>query len=151
MLNTILTDCDSIKASLKAARPVRIKKPKASEKQVEKLKYCKESIEHKLTSINPVMIPGSLRLYTYNIKNRKLTELVTTSVGGFEVSGSSIKNIDPDQSRTVTLRKPQDVIPNVLSKTPNQINKIWEGLTTKTAQANGRINGDTILLRALSK
>lgn len=150
-VESILEDCDSLKASAKATRTPRVKKPKASEKQVEKLKYCKESIENKLTSINPVMIPGSMRLYTFNIKTRKLTELVTTSVNGFEVSGSSIKNFDPDKSRTTTLRKPTDIIPQVLKKTPNQIDKVWLSLTTKTTTANGRINGDTILLRALDR
>ena len=149
ILENIISDLESLKSSLKATRAPRVKKPKASEKQVEKLNYSKESMDYKLSSINPVMIPGSTRLYLFNTKTKKLTELVSET--GFEVSGSSIKKFDPDKSRTITLRKPTDVLPIVLSKTPNQINKMWDTLTTKTAAANGRVNADTILLRALNK
>jgi hypothetical protein len=39
----------------------------------------------------------------------------------------------------------------VLTKTPNQIDKEWKTLTTKTSQPNGRLNDDTILLRVLDK
>ena len=59
-----------------------------------------------------------------------------------------IKNFDKENSRTVKLRKPEIFIPIVISKTQNQINKEWKSLTTKTSSANGRINNETILLRA---
>ena len=150
-LDSIIADLESLKNSVKATRAPRVKKPKASEKQVEKLNYSKESIDFKLTSINPVMIPGSTRLYIFNTKNKKLTELVSTSTTGFEVSGSTIKNFDPEQSRSVTLRKPDESLPIVLNKTKKQIDTMWDKLTTKTGAANGRINGDTILLRAMNK
>jgi len=150
-LDTMIADLESLKNSAKATRAPRVKKPKASEKQVEKLNYSKESIEFKLTSINPVMIPGSTRLYMFNTKNKKLTELVSTSTTGFEVSGSTIKNFDPEQSRSVTLRKPEESLPIVLSKTKRQIDTMWDKLTTKTGTANGRVNGDMILLRAMNK
>ena len=148
-LEGILNDLESLRSSLKAARVPRAKKPKASEKQVEKLNYNKESMDYKLTSVNPVVIPGAHRLYLFNVKTKRLTELVSDS--GFEVSGSTIKKFDPDKSRSITLRKPTDVLPTVLKKTPTQINKLWETLTTKTAAANGRVNSDTILLRACDK
>lgn len=147
----VLSDCNALKDSFKATRMPRAKKPKTADKQVDRLKYCVENMEAKLTSINPVMIPGSMRLYTYNVKTRKLTEYVSTSINGFTISGSTLKSFDPDQSRVCTLRKPEDIIPQVIKKTPNQIDKVWKTLTTKTTVPNGRINGDTILLRALTK
>jgi hypothetical protein len=49
------------------------------------------------------------------------------------------------------LRKPDDVLPDVLSKTPRQIDTIFKALSTKVAIPNGRLNEDTIILRALDK
>ena len=41
-------------------------------------------MEDKLTSINPAAIVGAQRLYTYNIKYKRLTELVSNGKG-FEI------------------------------------------------------------------
>lgn len=149
LMEAIFTDLESIKASAKQTRMPRAKKPKASDKQVAKLKFKVEDINSKLVSINPVMIPGASRLYVYNIKNRKLTEYVCTAVGGFVVSGSSIKNFDQALSRTCTLRKPEDVLSHVIKKSVTQVNKLWDSFTTKMTIPNGRINEDCILLRVV--
>jgi hypothetical protein len=148
-LENILSDIEKIRTAQKQTRKPRAHKAKASDKQVEKLQYCKENNEAKLASINPVTIPGAQRLYMFNIKNKKLTEFISDSASGFEVSGTSIKNYDPAQSRCVTLRKPDDVIPGVMTKTVKQIDNIWKTLTTKTTKPTARINNDCILLRVL--
>jgi len=149
-LEYIVSDIEKYMASKKAVRKVRIAKPKSALKQIAKIQYLKESMEDKLTSINPAAIVGAQRLYTYNIKYKRLTELVSNGKG-FEISGSTIKNLDNDLSRSISLRKPVDILPMVLKKTPPQIRAIWNELTTKTAGANGRINKDTILLRAMDR
>lgn len=148
-LEDILNDIEKIRMTQKQTRKPRAHKAKASDKQVEKLQYCKESNEAKLASINPVLIPGAQRLYMYNVKSKKLTEFVSDSASGFEVSGTSLKNFEPKLSRCVTLRKPDDVIPSVLTKTVKQIDNLWKTLTTKTSQPTARINNDCILLRVL--
>ena len=95
------------------------------------------------------MIPGKETLYVYNVKNRKLTMYKTNSTKGFEVSGTTVKNIC-DTSKTATLRKPDEILPLVLNKTMKQIDKqVWDTLTTKISVPNGRINADCILLRVL--
>ena len=135
-----------MRTNSKATR-TRIKKPKTSDKQVEKLQYMTENVDDKLISINPVLIPGKNKLYIYNCKNKKLQEYVTTSTSGFEISGTSIKNFDKKLSKQSTLRKPDIVLPDVLTKTEKQIEKIWNTLTTKIDNPTGRINKDCILLR----
>lgn len=80
-----------------------------------------------------------------------LTEYVSSSTSGFEVKGTSIKNIDVEQSKSVRLRKPELFLPIVLSKTVKQISNEWGKLTTKSSVPNGRINKDTILLRVMDK
>ena len=147
----MLLDLDKIKSAAKAVRKTRVKQPKAADKQVSKVKYLKEDLEFKLVSINPIQMVGKVRLYTFNTKTRMLTEYITQSINGFEFSGTSIKNIDNLNSRTVKLRKPDEFLPLVLNKTPKQIDTEWKKLTTKTSVPNGRLNNDTILLRVMDK
>jgi hypothetical protein len=151
IIQAILDDADSYMASKKAVRKVRKPRVRSAEKQVEKVQYLKESAEFKVTSIPPSQIVGARRVYLFNTKQRLLTELVCRLSGGFEVSGTTIQGIDMDVSRTIRLRKPADFLPIVLSKTPNQIDKEWKALTTKEQASNGRINKDTIIMRALDK
>jgi len=147
----MLLDCDKFKASTKAIRKSRTPKVKTADKQVAKLQFRKESSEDKLASIMPTSIPGAMRLFTYNIKNKEFTELVSISANGFEVSGSTLKNVDLEASRKVKLRKPDEFLPTALSGTAKQVDNAWKKLTTKTGTPNARINKDTILLKAMLK
>lgn len=146
----VFADLERLKDSFKAQRTPRATKPKSSDAQVSKLQYCKEDVDVKLTSINPILIPSARKLFVYNRKNRKLIEYTTTATAGFIVSGTSIKNFDGD-SRQATLRKPDDILPDVLNKTEKQIEKIWKGITTKIDKPTGRINSDCILLRVIQQ
>ena len=131
-----------------------LKYTESERKQVSKMKYLKESSEFKIASINPLLVVGSLRLFTFNVKYKKLTELVSNSTKGFEVSGSTIKNVDYDESREITLRhptRPGGLMLEVLSKTKKQIDAYWNQQSTKTQKTNGRINDNTILLRVMDK
>lgn len=145
-LEEIFADLERLRDSFKAARIPRAKKPKSSDAQVVKLKYCEEDIDAKLTSINPILIPTKHKLYIYNRKNRKLIEYVTSATSGFEIAGTSIKNFDK-QSRQATLRKPDEILPMILNKTEKQIEKVWDSITTKISKPTGRINADCILMR----
>lgn len=151
IVEAIIADAERYMASKKAVRKVRKPRVKSAEKQVEKVQYLKDSAEFKVTSISPNQIIGARRVYVFNTKQRLLTELVCRLPNGFEVSGTTIKGLDEEASRTVRLRKPLDFLPIVLGKTPNQIDKEWKQLTTKNQATNGRINKDTIILRAMDK
>ena len=147
----ILADLDKIKSATKANRSIRIKKPKSADKQVSKMKFKKEDSNYKMVSINPVLIVGAMRVFSFNVKSKRLTELVCKHSTGFQVSGSTIKNFDPEQSKNTVLRKPEEFLPIVQNKPITKIKKAWEGLTTKNYTANGRINADTILIRVFDK
>jgi len=147
----MLLDLEKVKASSKATRKTRTPKVKTAEKQVVKLQYLKESSEYKLTSILPTSIPGSMRLFTFNVKNKEFTELLCQSPNGFEVSGSTIKNVDIESSRKVKLRKPDEFLPTALSGSPKQLDTAWKKLTTKTGTPNARINKDTVLIKVTMK
>lgn len=147
-LEEMLSDLDKIKSAAKATRKTRIKKPRAADKQVDKLQYLKESNEYKIVSILPIQIIGSMRLYVFNTKTRELSEYLSESVSGFEVKGTTLQNVS-NASRKTRLRKPEDFLGIVQSKTPRQIDNEWQKLTTKTSKPNGRINMDCVLLRSL--
>ena len=150
LMDVIFSDLDKLKGSFKAVRMPRAKKPKSTDAQVAKLQYLQEHIESKVTSINPVLIPGKEHLFVYNTKYKSLSHYVSTSTKGFEVRGTSIKNFDEAFSRGAKLRKPQDVLPEVLKLTPKQMDKrVWDKLTTKIGVPNGRINKDCVLLRVI--
>jgi len=147
----MLADLDRLRSAAKATRATRVKQPKAADKQVARVQFKKEDTEFKLVSIPPIKLVGGTRLFTFNTKTRMITEYITQDVKGFEISGTSIKNFDKVNSRATRLRKPNEFLPIIQSKTPNQIAKAWSDLTTKTTVPNGRLNKDTILLRVLDK
>lgn len=150
LMDNIFADLDKLKDSFKAVRMPRAKKPKSTDAQVANLKYLQEDIDSKVTSINPVLIPGKEHLLVYNVKYRSLSHYVSTATKGFEVRGTTLYNFDEKLSKGAKLRKPEDVLPEVLKLTPKQIDKrIWDKLTTKIGSPNGRINKDCILLRVI--
>ena len=140
-------DMEKLKQSFKAQRIPRAIKRKTSDEQVKNLQYLQECDDSKLASINPVLIPGKSKMWVYNTKQRRLTEYVTTATDGFLIAGTSIKNHDEKESKTATLRKPEDMLPLVLSKTEKQLEKFWKDITTKITSPNGRINKDCIIMR----
>ena len=147
----MISDLDKLKARAKATRKVRTPKARSNDSQIKHLKFCKESREYKLLSINPLTVPGAMRLYTFNQKTRTLSEYVSYSTTGFEVKGTTLQKFDEGLSRSVRLRTPEDFLPTILGKTPKQIDNAWGKLTTKTAKPNGRINAETLLLRVMDK
>lgn len=147
LMDGVFEDIERVRESAKSARTAN-KKPKARDAQVKKLNYLKDHEDSKVVSINPVMIPQAGWLWTYNIKTKRLTEFKTASTEGFEVRGSTLQKWDEEFSRTSVLRKPLDVLPQILNKSIKQIDNVWKGLTTKITKPTGRINKDTILLRA---
>jgi hypothetical protein len=148
---SMLEDMERIKSASKATRTIKISRPKAADKQVSKLQYKNLDDEYKIVSMHPIGIIGKRRLYTFNTKHRELNMYYTDDPKGFQVSGSTLKRFDKEQSIKIRLRKPNDILPLVLNKTPIQLQKELSALKTKVQVPNGRINNDTILLRVLDK
>jgi len=146
VLTTALEDCDRVKAATKATRTTRVKKPQAADKQVAKLKYMKDSNEHKIVSVNPLTIVGAKRVVLFNTKNRKIEEYTTERHNGFEVKGQGLQHING--ARGKLLRKPEEFLPIALKKTQTQFKKEFDKLTTKEYKPNGRFNDKIVILYA---
>ncbi len=136
------------RSKVKTRKP-RVKKPKAVDKQITRLKYAAASSEYQLTSVDPTSLPFSQRAYFFNTKNRQLSIYYASGNAGFEVKGTSLKGFDEERSIITTLRKPMEFLPILLSATPKKIDKVLETLKTKPRKGNGRINANMIILRTL--
>jgi len=148
VLNGFKDDIELMKASKKATRKVKVKKPQAVDKQIAKLKFKPLDNDYKLTSIQPMRVPGAMVLWLFNTKNRVLTILNSESPNGMTVKGSAIKGFDPKTSVQLKLRKPDDILPTVLKKSPKQIQTLIGTLKGKVKVPNGRVNNDMIILRS---
>lgn len=135
----------------KAERKPRVKKVKSAEKQVSRLKFMQASAEYSVKSVSPMSIPGAHRVYVFNTKNRVLTCYESASPVGLEVKGSAIKNFTDTASFNIRLRKPNDLLPDVLSKTSKQLDKAIDSIKAKKSVPNGRINDQTVILRIFQK
>ncbi len=146
-----MIDAATSHAKVKSTRRPRVKRPRSADKQVARLKYLQEDDTYSLQSIDPISIPFSQRVYVFNTKYRQLSIYYSSTPSGFSVKGTSIKEFDPDKSITLTLRKPEDVLPLILSGTVRKIDNLLKTLKTKPKKANGRINANIVLLKSFDK
>ena len=136
------------RSKVKTRKP-RVKKPKAADKQIARLKFAPSSDEYQLTSIDPSNLPFSQRAFFFNTKNRQLSIYYASGHAGFEIKGTTLQGFDKERSIITTLRKPMEFLPLLLSATPKKVDKLLETLTTKPRKGNGRVNANMIILRTL--
>lgn len=146
-LKKIIDHLDDSAAAQVAIRKPRKKKVKPPHVLVAKLNYCLVS-EH-INSIDPKGIIGASQLWVFNHKTRNLSVYNSVDPNGLSVRGSTITGYDEVSSITKKLRKPTEVLPQVLNEGKVGLRSIMKNLTTTENKANGRINVDTILLRVL--
>jgi hypothetical protein len=150
-LDACMEDIARFIGNAKASKPKKPRKKKevTASKLINKLNYQKEFNKLKIKSIMPESIIGSQQLWLYNTKYDQLIMLNAISPTGLSVKGSTIVDFDPDASIKKKVRKPEDAIQNVLSGGKQVLIKLMSTLTTKPIEVNGRINNDTIILRAI--
>ena len=148
-LEEVMLDAKKYVLNKKAIRKTRAPKILTADRQIKKVKYLKESKEYRMNSINPVQIIGATRLFVFNTKYRKLIEYVTDSPKGFEMKGTTLQNVG-SSSKSIRLRKPQEMLTIVQGSPLKKINKAWSDLTTKEGKLpNGRINEQCLLIRVI--
>ena len=148
-LDNIIKDATTWGANQKTVRKTRTKKAPSIEKQIAKIKYSKENKELKLVSINPALIIGCNQLWVFNTKYRKLMRYDASGPTGLSIKGTTLQGYDVETSMSKKVRKPNDVLPRVLNGGKIVIRKLMDELNSKSSVPNGRINGDTVLLRVV--
>jgi hypothetical protein len=145
----MVADCERHMGNAKSQRAPRKKKEKPVNEQVKRVQYLKQWPELKLVSIDPTQIVGAMSLWVYNVKYKTLIHYKSRELAGFKVKGTTLTNYDADGSEQRALRKPEKTLDDVLKGTPAYLKKVMESLTTKPSKPNGRMNENTILLRAV--
>ena len=145
----VILDCQKVSGQAINSRKPRKRKAKSPEQLVARLKCLPEYKELGLTAIKITDIIGSMQLWVYNVKTRKLGVYHADDAGGFSVKGSSITNYTEAKSIQKKLRKPEVILPEVASGGKVFLRNVIEGIRAVESKLSGRINGDTILLRVI--
>jgi hypothetical protein len=145
----IIVDALKIAGEAKESRKPRARKKKSPDQLVSKMQYLGKFDELNLESIPAKQIIGSTQLWVYNTKTKKLGVYHAEDAGGFGVNGSTLTNYNEGKSVGRMLRKPKDVLTNVMKSGKLALRNILPALTTVEAPLTGRINKDTILLKVL--
>jgi hypothetical protein len=145
-LEEIVSDCQQQVQTAKANRAPRKRKAASPTKVVSKMKFLRDFAELNLKSCKAEDILTSTELWVYNTKYRKVT--VYKSDGGtLSVKGTTILGFDVKESKTMTLRKPEEFFKG-LAMGKRALNGAFKKLTTKPSVPNGRVNEECILLGA---
>jgi len=148
-LNSIITDAGKLAHNAKLTRKPRKAKAKPVDKVISKLQFKKEDNGFKIASINPTDIVGCSSLWVFNTKTRKLGIYAAIDAGGLSVKGTTITNFNESTSIQKTIRKPNDVLPKVLSGGKIVLKKLLSEINATEQTLTGRINTDIILLRVI--
>lgn len=143
----LIEDFEKLVNNKKTVRAPRKPKVKSAAQLVKDIKYLKNSSEFKIESLNPEKILGASELWTYNTKYKKLTRFIAAE-GGFSIKGTTLQNVDFEKSEKRTLRKPAEQLTELGKVGKVKLKRFMEQLTTRPKVPNGRINGDTLLVRA---
>jgi hypothetical protein len=142
--------CTMLMQEAKVNKKPRAKKVQPKEKIVAKLKYMKTFETLKLVSINPQDIIGSKELWVYNTKTRKLGKYVAAAYQELTVKGASIANFSETDSVCKTLRKPEEKLKEFKAAGKVALRKFLEDINATDTKMNGRLNEETIILKATS-
>lgn len=143
-LKDVLDTCNNYIDNKKVSKP---KKQLNKDKLLLTLKYKKEDIEYKITSIDPKNIIGSTQLWVFNTKYKTLGRYIALNESGLSIKGTTLLDYDENVSIQKVLKKPLDVLPKVITGKKMQLKDILSTQKTKESLLNGRINADIILLR----
>ena len=146
--NEILAACDMLTQEAKINKKPRAKKPTDKSKLVAKMKHLKQDDKLKLVSVNPQDIIGAKELWVFNVKTRKLGKYVAAEYLELSVKGTSVTGFDPIKSVQKTLRKPEEQLKEFKAASKVQLRKFLEDIKAVDIKLNGRVNEDTILIRA---
>jgi hypothetical protein len=133
----------------KKARKPRKKKAKTAVQLLKKFKYQKSDSDLNLTSIDPETIIGAQQLWVFNTKTRRLGVYYAVDEKGLSVSRMSIDNYDESTSFNKKIRKPKEVVPNVLSAGKVALRHMMDEIKAAKTPMKSRIGETALILRAV--
>jgi hypothetical protein len=134
---------------IRAARKPRKKKEKPAGIVVGKMKYLAEDTTFNIKSIKPTEVVGAQQLWVFNVKYRNLSVYNAMSHTGLSVKGTTITGFDEKTSVTKKLRKPEQTLTILQVGSKVVLRKLMDNVKCKPKAANGRLNTEVVLLRAI--
>lgn len=151
-IENILTSAKKYTQNVKAmkVRKPRKAKVKSASQLTTKVKFCKSFPELKLVSTDPTSIVGAQSVWIYNTKYRKLGVYIAAPNQTLSVKGTTIINFNEELSLHKTLRKPETQLNEFTNANKVTLRKFLENINGKAATLNGRLNEDTVILKAFT-
>ena len=126
----------------------KVKKSVPASVIVKNVQYKKEDTTLKLKSISPEKIINSSEVWVFNTKVRRLFRYVALSGNKLSIKGTTLTGVDPEKSGGKILRKPEEQLNNVDVMTSRPLSKMFNDIRATVSAATGRLNEDTIILKA---
>jgi hypothetical protein len=149
VMASIITDAKRLSQNVNKSRKPRKKKAVNFQKLAAKVLYKEKDVDLKIQSIDPVNIIGASQLWAFNVKTKRLAVYNAQDEAGLFLKGTRVIGYSTGTSFAKTLRKPEKVLNNVLNGGKLVLRKLMDEVNGKSFPLNGKINRDTILLRAL--
>lgn len=144
---------EQIRSSVKQIKIQRVKKITTSKKEVNPAKEAK-NLRHKLEDsdmglkgLQGKKIVGATKALVFDTASRRLVWFAALNENGFAISGTTLKNYDPEKSFAKTIRKPADLKEAVEKNTTTAMRKWMDALGTKQLGCNGRFNENMMILK----
>ena len=145
----VINDCGAYVQIKKVERKPRKAKSVSPEKRAAKFKYLTDFAELKLKSLPASQLVDRSEAWLYNTKSRKLIHLVADShVGQFTVKSNTIIGFSTAESQQKTLRKPAEVLKEIMSGGKPAARKVYKDLKTTETAFNGRGNEHIVILKS---
>lgn len=148
-LENLMSALDMVIDSAKANRKTRVKKAPSKEKMVAKLKYKDKDDRYKIVSINPVEIIDATEVWVFNVKTRKLGKYVAEEHATIKVKGTTLQFFDAKLSVQKTVRKPEETLREFKKAGKVVLRKFLDNINSVEIKLNGRLNADTVILKAV--
>lgn len=131
-------------------RKPRRKKPVSVEKLVSRMKFLEKDDELGIASIDSTKVVGAQELWVYNVKYATLTVYKSANESGLGIRGTTLLNFDETSSVAKKIgRKAKEVTAEVVGCGKVQLRKVMTDIKSTPTKPNGRINENTVLLRAI--
>ena len=153
----INTACDTIIQTKATTRKARKPKARSKESIIKKMKFQINDSDLGVASIHPTEVVNANEIWVYNTKTRKVGVYHAMSKdprglgrpgSGLMVKGTTIQDFNEDLSIQKTLRKPKEQINNWTGNAKTKFAKAFEEVKTTPIKLNGRMNDNTIILKA---
>lgn len=135
-----------VKESLDSRSP-RKKKHRLPEQIAKQVRYQSKDDELSLTSLEPTQVVGAMYAWTYHTKTRVLTLHAADDTSGLSFKGTTVVNTNASLCISKKLRKPQEILHEVLSGGKTITKKLMESLSTKPTKYRSRLSEQDIIVR----